>query len=125
MSSWEDIANEVVPSGVRSRGLATGANRGASVGHHPVSVSSRGIPAPHSPRLVAPPPCAYYACLATALNGLHVENDHGAFYRITRRAHEFDPIYDDLCAHLGESLGHLSRQLRSLCEADHLLFMDI
>lgn len=125
MSSWEDIANEVVPSGVRSRGLATGANRGGSVGHRPMNVSSRGVPTHPSPRLVAPPPCAYDACLDTALNGLHAENEHGAFYRITRRAHEFDPVYDDLCSHLGESLGHLSRQLRSLCEADHLLFMDI
>jgi uncharacterized protein YprB with RNaseH-like and TPR domain len=129
MSSWEEIANEVAPAGFKPKGLMTGAHRRALMDAQPPQAehSSEGarIAAPLSPRLVGPPPCAPDCSLDGALQGIEAENEAGKFYRIVRAAREFDAVFENLAAHLDESVEFIARRTRTPTQMRDLLFMDI
>jgi len=111
--SWEEIANEVVPSGARTGGLATGAMR-------------RGKPARPSLYHIPCPPVGERQALDEALSGAGAFHpQHGSYYRIRRAPHSYHASYADLEDRLRAALRH-SGSMR-LCGArlEDVLFLDI
>lgn len=129
MSSWEEIANEVAPAGAKPKGLITGAQRRAAMDAQPsqreYSQSGARVVPPSSPRMVSPPPCALDCSLDAALNGIETENASGRFYKIARAAREFDPVFENLAAHLGKSVEFIAGRTKTPVQTRDLLFMDI
>jgi uncharacterized protein YprB with RNaseH-like and TPR domain len=128
MSSWEDIANEVAPLGYKPGVLATGAMRGAAIEEAAERNARRPAPSyswPVAPQIVSPPPVPFSATLDEALRGQESENVAGVFYRIARRAPEFDPVFESLCENLIEPSDYISRRTRVRCCMQDLLFLDI
>jgi uncharacterized protein YprB with RNaseH-like and TPR domain len=121
MSSWEEIANEVAPANTR-RGLATGVHRGTAKREY--SGGTLLMP-PEEPRPIVPPSCAPDAPLDLALQGAVRHDDTGSFYRIVRLAAEFDAVFENLTAHLGDALDYVSRKTKAPCSPRDLLFTDI
>jgi len=113
-SSWEEIANEVVPAGARTGALATGANRRA------------GIAAPSSARIIASPPFRPGATLDETLQGretLHARR--GAHYLISRPAAAYETGYEALEERLQRVLGGAMAAAAPGATPHDLLFMDI
>jgi uncharacterized protein YprB with RNaseH-like and TPR domain len=111
-SSWEEIANEVVPRGAGpSGGLATGASRGKKLS---------------AARVLACPPCAPSASLDEALRGTErVCPQCGPYYYIKRPVSAFDTNFATLSARLHTALAKAQfAALHSIKPAD-LLFVDI
>src|SRR5687768_4227740 len=83
-SSWEDLANEIAPAGVRPAGLATGAWR-------KVAETGGTMLPPEKPRQIVCPPCDSNARLDEGLGGQErVCNALGKHYFISRPASEYD-----------------------------------
>lgn len=121
MSSWEDIANEVVPMGQPPRGLATGAARQAAIQARqvslpPVTIDNYCIPCP------ALNPWSLLDVLGGTPMSCLVHGDH---YSIRHRAHEYHTVYEGLAARLAEALklGHFPPLVGARVE--ELLFVDI
>lgn len=121
MSSWEDIANEVVPIGSTPPpgGLAAGARRGSN--------GRRGNlgDAFSVGRYLAPPPLIPGTGADAAWGGRMGAEAHGPHYIVDRPATD----YDDMCGDLAERLRNTlrrppSRWLEGL-ELEDLLFCDI
>ena len=117
MSSWEEIANEVAPSGASARGLATGAHRKLPEGAR--------IAAPFNPQIAACPDCASDTPLSVALKGDNCESSAGTFFHVARQAREYDGSFADLAALLGNSIDYISDKTRAKIGASDLLFLDI
>ena len=126
--SWEDIANEVVPDGTASSGLATGARRGASL---PSSVdewaSGDGfLSRPKTPRVVPCPQIGSQAKLDEVLNG-QVQSvvGHGDYYQIEIAPLDWDAEYASLASRLKAVLAAEKFPRLSGVQLPELLFMDI
>jgi uncharacterized protein YprB with RNaseH-like and TPR domain len=120
MSSWEEIANEVVPANAPVRGLATGAHRkseGAREG-------ARIVP-PFKKHVVVAPDCGPDAPLQIVLQGDNRETENGAFFHIARDAKEFHENYFDLQKLLGGAVDIVAQKTRAKIGAEDLLFLDI
>lgn len=117
MSSWEEIADEVVPSGSRARGLATGAHRATMEGPR--------IAPPFNARVVACPDCGPDTPLQLVLKGDNRETKNGDFFHVARAAGELDGMFADLPALLGNSVATISEKLKAKTSAGDLLFLDI
>jgi len=110
-SSWEDIADEVVPRGARPGGLATGAGRGKKLS---------------AARVVACPPCATSASLDEALSGTERECPQcGPYYHIKRPVSAFDAGFATLSARLRSALKKARFTALHDSKPDDLLFVDI
>lgn len=116
MSSWEEIANEVVPGNAPVRGLATGAHR--------KSAGARIVP-PFKKHVVTAPDCGPDTPLQTVLRGEHRETEHGAFFHVARDAREFDENYFDLKKLLGNATEIVAQKTCTKISAADLLFLDI
>ncbi len=112
--SWEDIANEVVPSGAHSGGLATGANRRAS------------IAAPSKARLINCPPFSPGASLDQTLGGRETSHrSRGAHYLISRPAADYETGYEAMAQRLEGVLQGALKTGADGAKPEDLLFMDI
>jgi uncharacterized protein YprB with RNaseH-like and TPR domain len=90
-----------------------------------VEAPARSYSCPLAPTVVSPPPVPSSASLDEALHGVECENWGGAFYRITRRAPEFDPVFENVCERLEEPAQIIAHRTKTNCCAGDLLFMDI
>lgn len=122
MPSWEEIADQVVPSGTPAPGLATGPNRtrkrgddlGASLGA--ALGASRFLECP----AVVPTDSA-----DTVWQGREMTSEAGNYYYIDRAVSSYDPQNGDLTTRLEAALKHPpSRALEGLSSSD-MLFCDI
>jgi uncharacterized protein YprB with RNaseH-like and TPR domain len=116
MSSWEDIANEVVPTNAPARGLATGAHR---------QIEGARIVPPFKKHVVSAPDCGPDAPLQVVLQGDNRETENGAFFHVARAAKEFDENYFDLAKLLGNAVEIVAQKTRAKVSARDLLFLDI
>jgi uncharacterized protein YprB with RNaseH-like and TPR domain len=116
MSSWEEIANEVVPSNAPARGLATGAHR---------KIEGARIVPPFKKHVVSAPDCGPDTPLQMVLRGDDRETENGAFFHVMRAAREFDENYSDLSKLLGGAVGLVAQKTHAKVSAEDLLFLDI
>lgn len=116
MSSWEEIANEIVPDKARARGLATGAHRRPE--------GARILP-PFKKHVVRAPDCGPDTPLQIVLQGENCETEKGAFFHVERAAREFDEGYFDLSKLLGNAIEVVEHKTQEKTRAGDLLFLDI
>ncbi len=127
-SSWEEIADEVAVSQVgHTRGLATGAMRGASVGSAKTEVAApRWLAEPAAPRAILCPPFAPDIPLHQALQGEEKNCEvNGAHYLVSRAARDYDAAFADLSQRLHQVLESESFPVLSGANVEDLLFVDI
>ncbi len=116
MSSWEEIANEVVPSNAPARGLATGAHR---------QVEGARIVPPFKKHIVSAPDCGPDTPLQIVLQGDNRETGSGDFFHVVRDAKEFHENYFDLQKLLGNAVEIVAEKTQLKTSAEDLLFLDI
>jgi uncharacterized protein YprB with RNaseH-like and TPR domain len=127
-SSWEDIANEIAPSGLQPRrGLATGAMRGPAL-RDPHAPKSHPVwrPAPEKPAVIPCPAPRPSALLHEAIQGVEKQCDvHGAHYLLSRPAHEYDSIFGTIHERMAKILEREVFPSLSGIAVEDLLFVDI
>lgn len=126
--SWEDIANEIAPSEAPSRGLATGARRGASIAYPSSETDASGtglLAPPQNPRCIAPPRARPDAARDEVLGGRLEDNARGQFYRIVRSPLDFDADYVSLQKRLNDLLQAERFAALSGIPIRDLIFVDI
>ena len=121
MSSWEEIADQVVPSGAPAPGLATGANRRRKTG----DVSGAIGHALGAERFLEPPALRHNASPAEAWNGQEMSGTSGPFYLIDQPTEFYDPQSSGLRARLETALKNPPSSWLDGLAPEDLLFCDI
>jgi len=128
--SWESLADEIVPQNAPvngRRGLATGANRGASIPNpQKATAHPQWLSAPAAPRAIL---CANHGrevLLHDALCGEEKTCEtHGAHYLVSRAASEYDAAFSFLRARLAALIERETFPQFSGANVKDLLFVDI
>ena len=117
--SWEDIANEVVPVGVRRGGLATGAMRstGATRSRKPERPALYHIPCP---------PVGVGLCLEEVLRGaVAAHPERGSYFHIRHVPRSYHERYADLEERLRAALRHAGSMGLRGSRLEDTVFLDI
>lgn len=126
-SSWEDIADEVVPAEMTVKGLATGALRGPARPYPGAPHSTRKfLSAPASPRVIACPSCTPDATLDEVLRGAEVNGDgrHPHYY-ISHPITSYDADFASMSDNLQQALHTAKHPALTESKLEDLLFLDI
>lgn len=122
MPSWEEIADQIVPSGTPAPGLATGANRAQKRGRDLGASLGAALGAS---RFLECPPADPKDSADTIWQGREMTSEAGSYYYIDRSVSSYDPQNGDLTTRLEAALKHPpSRSLEGLSSSD-MLFCDI
>ncbi|MBV9864506.1 MAG: ribonuclease H-like domain-containing protein [Abitibacteriaceae bacterium] len=127
-SSWEDIANEVVPADMTMTGLATGARRGPSRPYPgaPRDASKAWLPVPVQPRAIECPLYAPDADFSAVLRGVEkTDKKQGTHYFISHPATAYDPDFASFSVDLQRALKQATHPALSGARVEDLLFVDI
>ena len=121
MSSWEEIADQVVPNGAPVPGLATGANRKRKTGDLSGAIGG----ALGAQRFLEPPALRRDASPDEAWNGAEMSGKSGAFYCVDQPTTFFDDQSHGLRARLENALKNPPSSFLEGLAPEDLLFCDI
>lgn len=121
MTSWEDIANEVVPPEATIGGLATGARRGrASAWQRPAAKTDGEL------SFIPPPQCSAHDSFDKVMGGtIKSHPRRGTHYEIVQSARQYDAAFGELASRLNEVLHKSTIETLAKAQARDLLVMDI
>ncbi len=121
MSSWEEIADQVVPNNAPATGLATGASRRRKTGDLSGAIGG----ALGAERFLEPPSLRHNALPDEAWNGAEMWGASGAFYQIDQPTTFFDAESGNLRERLENALANPPSQYLEGLSPEDLLFCDI
>ena len=121
MSSWEEIADQIVPNGAPAPGLATGARRKRKTGDLSGAIGG----ALGAGRFLEPPALRRDASPDEAWNGAEIIGKSGAFYLVDQPTTFFDSQSHDLRARLERALKNPPSSWLEGLSPENLLFCDI
>lgn len=126
-SSWEDIADEIVPLDMAVGGLATGARRGPT---RPYPGAPRaikgGLAAPDQPRVIPCPAAPLDADFDIVLRGAEVvDKQRRPYYFISHPATAYDGEFAAFPTQLRNALQKMTHPALDGAQLEDLLFVDI